>query len=98
MRRGLVIAAAAVMVVGLLGCGGSAETPFEEANHEAQAAHRRLTTAEKNFEEDSRRYNETLNENPHPAATCRHLRAHQLHSPNRILAQEAREYVEEECR
>jgi hypothetical protein len=57
----------------------------------------------KAFTESSARYNETLNRQyrEHPAAslerTCAHLRAHQLHSKNRTLAQEAADYLREDC-
>jgi hypothetical protein len=101
MRRGLAIAGAAVMAIGLLGCGGTVETPFQEAGKEAREAHHRFKTALKHFEEGSTQVNREIRREYYstggPERTCAHLRAHQLHSPNRILAQEAREFIEEEC-
>jgi hypothetical protein len=90
---GLVVA---VMVAAVAGCGAS-ESRSEEAGKKAAAAHREYNAALKEFEEGSSHYNEMLNESYEPAATCKHLREHQLHSRNRILAKEAADFLREEC-
>lgn len=88
--------------IALLGCSAT-ESPFEEAQKHSREAAQKLHEATKQAIEDSERYNRILNreyrEDPVGSLerTCTHLRTHQLHSPDRILAQEAREFIETEC-
>jgi len=73
---------------------------FEKAMKKSEAAGRELHRAEAKSWRDALKFNREQQSQFRESGgqeVCTHLRAHQLHSSNPILAKEAKEYLEKEC-
>ena len=100
-RRSVALVVAVLASALVAGCGHeTADEHMEKLQNEFDAAGRKLHRAEGALRRNTyeyirlqqRRFRETGG-----TEVCAHLRAHQLHSSNPILAKEAREYLEGEC-